>query len=239
VWAHFKDFGTDQDKKTYADPRSDHKGETLDLYTVGDAFYDTFTAKTYYDDGNGYSHWRLVRESATFALIGDAVDMSSGRITRFNDIMYRLNASEARDQFGSLNYASGSALEPLGGNTYGYDLHAASSLKTFERVPGARLVGKAAPGARVTAAVAMRANASSREFVWQGSAIAGADGAYAIVVPYSTTAYLDRAHGGTDLDVVAKGPYDVFTGSAQAPTSDARVDVPDEAVLRGTTVAVS
>src|SRR5262249_38508310 len=62
--------------------------------------------------------------------------------------------------------------------------------KLFERIPGARLEGKAPPGSEVTATVPLVATALTdehlRRFVHRLSVRAGADGAFVLALPYPT-----------------------------------------------------
>ncbi len=57
--------------------------------------------------------------------------------------------------------------------------------KVFEFVRGARIVGESAPGARIRATLEVRTN-RGRRFVYEATANAGADGRYALRVPYAT-----------------------------------------------------
>jgi dolichyl-phosphooligosaccharide-protein glycotransferase len=57
--------------------------------------------------------------------------------------------------------------------------------KVFEFVPGARIVGESAPGARIRATLGVRTN-RGRRFVYSALVSAAADGRYALRVPYST-----------------------------------------------------
>lgn len=57
--------------------------------------------------------------------------------------------------------------------------------KLFERVRGARLRGQAPPGSRVALAMSVASN-RGRRFDYKDGAVAGADGAYEIQVPYAT-----------------------------------------------------
>ena len=57
-------------------------------------------------------------------------------------------------------------------------------LKVFEHVAGARIAGRAAPGARVSVALPLRTN-RRRELVYRAHTIADESGRYALRVPYA------------------------------------------------------
>jgi dolichyl-diphosphooligosaccharide--protein glycosyltransferase len=89
-----------------------------------------------------------------------------------------------------------------------------SWLKTFERVPGARVEGSGAPpNANVTAEVEMRAPTGNYTFTYRQQAQANADGEFTMVLPYSTTGYDDYGpdNGYTNVSVRATGPYTIST----------------------------
>jgi dolichyl-diphosphooligosaccharide--protein glycosyltransferase len=98
--------------------------------------------------------------------------------------------------------------------------------KVYEHVAGARLAGTAAPGATVEAALPL-ATPSGRRFTFRVRALAGADGRFALRLPYATA-------GGDPAGVRAEGPLLVTSAGRRAA-----VDVPESAVRTGDVVAVA
>jgi dolichyl-diphosphooligosaccharide--protein glycosyltransferase len=89
-----------------------------------------------------------------------------------------------------------------------------SWLKTFERVPGARLEGSGAPpNTEVTAEVEMRAPQGNFTFTYRQYAQTDENGEFSMVLPYSTTGYAEYGpeNGYTNVSVRATGPYTVST----------------------------
>jgi hypothetical protein len=91
-------------------------------------------------------------------------------------------------------------------------------------VPGARVVGRAAPGAVVTARLAVRAGAAGR-FFWSAEATADAEGRYALTLPY--------ANRGAATDVRPAPSYELRSGDARAPLAVDEAAVRDGATLPG------
>jgi dolichyl-diphosphooligosaccharide--protein glycosyltransferase len=91
-----------------------------------------------------------------------------------------------------------------------------SWVKTFERVPGARIEGSGAPpNTEVTAQVELRAPAGNYTFTYRQYAQSNDDGEFTMVLPYSTTGYDDYGpeNGYTNVSVRATGPYTISTPS--------------------------
>jgi dolichyl-diphosphooligosaccharide--protein glycosyltransferase len=89
-----------------------------------------------------------------------------------------------------------------------------SWLKTFERVPGARVEGSGAPpNTTVTAQVRMRAPTGNYSFTYRQQARTDADGEFTMTLPYSTTGYGEYGpeNGYTNVSVRATGPYNLTT----------------------------
>jgi dolichyl-diphosphooligosaccharide--protein glycosyltransferase len=111
-----------------------------------------------------------------------------------------------------------------------------SWLKTFERVPGARLEGSGAPpNTEVTAEVEMRAPRGNFTFTYRQHAQTDENGEFSMVLPYSTNGYGEYGpeNGYTNVSVRATGPYTVSTpgelvevdGNASVEQYRATVDV--------------
>ena len=80
-----------------------------------------------------------------------------------------------------------------------------SEYRVFERVAGARIVGRAPPGATVGARFEYVSN-RGRRGVWRSEVVAGEDGHYTIRVPYASR--------GGPPGVRPEGPYRVGTAAA-------------------------
>jgi dolichyl-diphosphooligosaccharide--protein glycosyltransferase len=113
-----------------------------------------------------------------------------------------------------------------------------SWVKTFERVPGARVEGSGAPpNTTVTAEVEMAAPTGNYTFTYRQEARTNDDGEFSMVLPYSTTGYADYGpeNGYTNVSVRALGPYNISTastlveinGTASVEEYRTTVDVPE------------
>jgi dolichyl-diphosphooligosaccharide--protein glycosyltransferase len=90
-------------------------------------------------------------------------------------------------------------------------------VKTFERVPGARVQGSGAPpNATVRAQVQMEVPTSNSTFTYVQDAKADENGEFSFVLPYATTGYEQYGpdNGYTDVSVRANGSYTVTTGAS-------------------------
>src|SRR5699024_4834526 len=101
-------------------------------------------------------------------------------------------------------------------------------VKTFERVPGARVTGTGPANTTVTANVEMKlpgtasspiaqatggSNDSANTFEYHQRARTGSDGTFTMTLPYSTTGYENWGpkQGATNVSVRATGPYTFST----------------------------
>jgi hypothetical protein len=101
-----------------------------------------------------------------------------------------------------------------------YDGTVGASVKLFEVVRGAHLVGRAPPGATVEARLALFAEAGEHAFEYHRSTTADASGRFDLVVAYPS------AGQGDATDVVARGPYALHVvggGDASAAVGVAQV----------------
>jgi dolichyl-diphosphooligosaccharide--protein glycosyltransferase len=107
-------------------------------------------------------------------------------------------------------------------------------VKTFERVPGATLRGRAPPNVTITAIVQLDPHAGS-PFNYTQRARAGASGEFSMTLPYSTTGYDDwgPSEGYTNVSVRATGPYTLTAtrNGTGRPVDSATVHVPEGAVV--------
>lgn len=201
-------------------------GGRIELPWNGEPYRETMLSRLYFDDASGLPNYRLVYETPVGVRMGWVAEESDAGILvhNQNDIL------SGREQFdpAQWEFRSGEAAFRTADNRWLYDAAHVASVKTYERVKGAQLVGVAAPGASVEVSIDLVSDTTGRTFTWSSGTFADATGAFRIVVPYATTGYLSVAEGGTNLAVRAK--------AAAALTSGGRgivVDVPDAAVLRG------
>jgi len=111
-------------------------------------------------------------------------------------------------------------------------------VKTFERVDGATVEGTGPANATVTARVTMRVPNSNSTFTYTQYADTGENGAFTMVVPYSTTGYENHGPetGRTNVSVRAVGNYSFSTGfrtneSGYMVADTARADVTEGQVI--------
>lgn len=187
------------------------------------AYHRTVLASLYEADGNGSGAFRLVYESPGKSAL--AMAARHGRVGRMDAL--RVSIPMERDASGLLKTLADThrkARTPDG--TVLYDVEIASTVKIFERVAGAILVGTGPVGATVDARVLLRSGASKRIFTWIGAAQIDPSGHYALTVPYATT---PMPHS----DVQALGPYAVTV-----ERHEHSVTVQEQAVLQHSIVNV-
>lgn len=102
-------------------------------------------------------------------------------------------------------------------------------VKIFEHVPGATITGAASPGTEVAISVPI-ATGHGRNFVYQQSTVAGSDGQFSLVVPYSTEG---PESWSTNFDAGPVGPYTLRVGAVQY-----EVRVPEGAVIAGSSISI-
>ncbi|MFA4870848.1 MAG: oligosaccharyl transferase, archaeosortase A system-associated [Pedobacter sp.] len=117
--------------------------------------YGTMESKLHIFDGNGLKNYRLIHESAV-----------------------NPNTEGGNDEITYKQIYNFIAKQNLPTENSGY-------VKIFEKVPGARIVGKTEPNSTVTISNTIRTNIG-REFQYSQSVMSDADGNYKFVVPYST-----------------------------------------------------
>lgn len=111
-------------------------------------------------------------------------------------------------------------------------------VKTFERVPGAKVVGTGPPNTTVEATVEMRMpTTNNTTFEYTQQARTNAQGRFTMTLPYSTTGYEQwgTERGATNVSVRATGPYTFQTpveGTGENATRyNATAPVPEGQVI--------
>ena len=225
VWAGERDTYEEGQLRTYD---AEQQQRPLELRSPSDEVRSWFLQDVYHNDGDGMHHFRLVKEHPQFTLIG-----SSAQVTDQGSRVSGYNTFLARGSWDDLSDIQRDQAYPGRGDTVIYDAQPESRLKTYERVPGAHLVGEAAPGTTVNASLDLEAKTSGRPFTYEVSQEVGEDGRFNLTVAYSTDDTVGPAEGGTDQAVEAVGSYTVEIGSQTT-----QVDVPEPAVLDGQPVPV-
>jgi len=199
---------------------------------------DWFLQNIYRHEGDGFEHFRLVKEQPGYVWIGSTAQLrtaGSGQqqteglcLASFNRELFHMGHNRALQALPSLNYEIGTEPQPLPGqqDAFMFDMSVESQHKIFERVPGAKLTGQAPAGTTVIATVPVEASTTGRVFEYTAETTTDASGVFELTVPYSTTDPVPIEEGGTDVSVAAIAPYNVTAGDDQAT-----VDVPDAKVL--------
>gem|GEM_PF-6987622 len=209
-------------------------GQPRSVYSMSPVYTDSMMGRLYDRDGDGLTNYRLVWEDPSYEIVGSMLNQN-GDVRCFHDVIPSGSCPVGIDPAKAAG-ASPDSIVDFASDARGYDLFVASRLKLFERVEGAHLTGTAAPGARVVAAVDLQVDqgGQSRSLRHTVEGVAGPDGTFDITFPYSTTAPVPAAQGGTNSIVHAVSKVVVDAGGRQAA-----LDVPDAAVLHGDAVPVT
>lgn len=236
VWAHNNNESRPVFGQEYATQKTfvDEQGASHRLLDTSPVYEESMMGRLYDADGEGLARYRLVWEDAQYVPIGNVVDQSDQlRNGCFHTVLYSC--------VGPINFNDVASTPPgrihaFAADAKGYHMILASRLKLFERVPGAHLVGTAAPGATVHATVSLvvqQPDGGTRPFGHSVTTTAGPDGAFDLVFPYSTSGARGPEQGGTTSLVKPMSQVSVDAGGRHAT-----VDVPDDAVLQGKSIDV-
>ncbi|WP_336344740.1 oligosaccharyl transferase, archaeosortase A system-associated [Halalkalicoccus ordinarius] len=215
------------------------EGEIIRAPARNQAYADTTLSRLYYDDADGMERYRLVHESdGTTRFASVAVSRNDGESWQSRRINRELTPSVER--------SISRLREDPNVDVAVYDERETSSVKTYERVEGARLTGSvdAPEGSIVTAEVELTAEGTGRTFTYTQTARVDEDGEFAMRVPYATEEDRSVEEGYTDSDVAADGPYEIrvdATDTSEAGSEDESVgtaEVPESAIYDGETVGI-
>jgi dolichyl-diphosphooligosaccharide--protein glycosyltransferase len=194
-------------------------------FRLNDRYERSMIARLYVGDGLGLSHYRMVFESAHQSWI---VSLSRP-VTGKNDSWRRsfpIDNEADRERFRGSESPNSRLATSLG---YAYDGVVTASVKIFERVEGALLVGSAPGALEVEARLSLHSRATDRDFEYRTSARSTSDGRFELVVPYPTRG------SNPALEITARGPYSLRVVSA--PDTDGaeigRVDVSPNQIRTG------
>ncbi|HTY91613.1 MAG TPA: oligosaccharyl transferase, archaeosortase A system-associated [Methanocella sp.] len=214
------------------------------LYSDGSSMYQTQdtvpilqdTAKwdnsimnrLYYEDADNMSHYRLVYESAGAYYVNmKVINRNTGYAGFNNPLSFNNldNATQIYNLYGHFVVATDSR-----GTLYGYDARPpAKFVKIFEKVDGATLTGSAPEGSNVTATLTLKTD-QGRTFNYTASTVAQ-NGYYSFVVPYPTEL---MKGDGYSYGIMPQTKYVITYGNTTKS-----VDVPESAVMSGSTVQIT
>jgi len=194
-------------------------------FRLNDRFDRTAIARLFFQDGRGVGRHRMVYESPHQSWVvsvfwpGDPKEV-------FRRRAFHIDRESDRENLQS-TAKPGSAVETIWG--YAYDGIEVPSVKIFEAVEGARLVGSAPGAFGIEARLALRARTTGRHFEFVTSARPTGEGLFELMVPYSTQ--------GRDpsTEIEALGPYTIFVVSAPgaAATAAGKADVSLDLIRNG------
>jgi dolichyl-diphosphooligosaccharide--protein glycosyltransferase len=202
---------------SYYDQRSNVTvgGQQAALPARSDSYENTMLSRLYFDDAEGMEHYRLVHEASNQRVFTSIALNESGTLQPTQFVNQPLPVQQyfqyqLRPQFET------------------YNTQAESTVKTYERVPGATLTGQAdvSGPTNVTARVELTSDTLNRTFNYTQTVRTDADGSFEITVPYATNDELGPEDGATDVAVEATGDYEVTYDNEST-----RVSVPETAVV--------
>ncbi|MFB6362389.1 MAG: glucosylglycerol hydrolase, partial [Halobacteriales archaeon] len=120
-----------------------------------------------------------------------------------------------------------------------YNVREESTVKVYERVPGATISGHVDTENATTVFAVLRLQTNvNRNFTYVQSVETDDHGNFELTVPYATTNTVGPADGGTDSGVTATGKYELFTGNPFQPSARGNTSVPEPAIYNGETIEV-
>jgi len=203
-----------------------HRSKGLELPMDKDVVRNSMLQKLYYQDGNSFSHLRLVYESTgDYVLNAKYIDPKTGQIDR----NYRLTngnyaylaeiSKRAQQQLAWLDEKQKNALI--------YDAREPVHwIKVFEKVPGATITGSAPENTEVKLSLVLLTN-SGRVFTYRQKTIAHL-GQYEFTVPYATEVMRGVGYA---YDVVPLTRYILKIGAQEE-----LISVREEQVMLGDTI---
>ncbi len=199
-------------------------GVPLPLRTYGEAYERTMAVRLHQHGGNHLSHFRLVYESPMESFISYVAEPKVER-QQFGLLVDRrsflIRDPSDRELFEALSNDLGIA-DSVYGLLYGAALTPA--VRIFERVPGAKITGRSAPGDSVKAQILLESRTTGKKFVYEHAVEADSNGDFSLVVPYST--FVTPASA-----VVASGPYTLTRSGGQCSLSVTEFQVASGTVI--------
>ena len=177
----------------------DLNGQTLPQLGYKPPRSQTFMSKLYANDGQGLKHHRLVYETPGqhySTLLMRIIDLPN---QQFDLQAMALPVNNPEDSKTYNEWSRHAVVNTPQGLLY--DGKLAASIKIYEVVKGAVIMGKAAPDSVVEVSLTLKSKTTGRSFVYRQSTTADDSHYYKFVLPYPTTA--DPKHS----DFIATGPY--------------------------------
>jgi len=177
-------------------PSAALEGKRLMRYSA--RFTRGMSSRLYERDGDDLGHFRLVYASPDRTLLAYHAPRGDGLIAR--------KATRLTDDHDEARWrrALGDGKPLVLPDEVIYEGEIGPSVKIFEEVPGARLVGTAPAGALVEARLTLLARAAATRVAYHRAVAADITGRFEVVVPYPT-----EPEGDDHSDVFAQGPYEV------------------------------
>lgn len=207
-------------------------GQQIALRSYGEAYQGTIGFQLYVGDANGLQHHRLVFESADQTLSSYQTLLPDGSNTLFDTVTRVSNRLERGTALERAKALMADPLQPVQVEhslLYGHVI--TSSVKIFQVVTGARVVGRTEPGASLTVFLGLETKPGARRFVYRQSQKAGPNGEFEIVMPYSSA-------GSSDA-VVAYAPAQLLVETPNAGgTQVFRLSISEQAVESGALISI-
>jgi dolichyl-diphosphooligosaccharide--protein glycosyltransferase len=211
---------------------SRQNGDRLKLIKFNSLYAQSMAGRLFLNDGRGLSHYRLIYQSAHKSFLAyqlhKRVD-EHGISTAVRRVTYPINTADAAARFDKLTQGKG--LVDNNGDTF-YDGKIYPTVKLFEIVRGASLVGIAPPYATIRARLTLNAGSANSKINYEKSVRADNTGHYEITVPYATghmSGSLVQAGGDIRLSLA---------GENNQQAVFARIKLTDEQVRQGAVVEV-
>jgi len=203
------------------------------LLAFGERYWRTLVARLYFGDGSGLGRYRLVyrsRQRSFMTFVGWPAPGSGGERLEFARRSFPIDTPRelaVREDMVRKQVV-------VAGDRVIYRGTIAPTVKIFERVEGARLVGSARPGATVTARLDLRSRLDGAFLVYTRQASADDSGRFEIVVAYPT------GPAGPAATVEGLAPYEVLESAAPGAPSRrlGRAEASEAQVRTGAVVAV-
>jgi dolichyl-phosphooligosaccharide-protein glycotransferase len=183
-------------------------GRTLSLSSFGLTFQRSMAHRLYYGNGSEMERYRQVYRSTHRSLTGYVLQSGTAGL-ELRRVARPLNTPEQAAV--AVGYAENPGqVVDLDEAGLLYFSRIEPTVKIFERVAGAVLVGEGPPGATVRAVTILRSGVDEALLDYRRSTVVGEGGRYAIRVPYSTPDQPESGQG-----VYAAAPYRIFLVRAE------------------------
>ncbi len=203
----------------------EHGGRKYPLKTFGPAYDRLVASRLYYRDGQDLGRFRLVTESDEESFLAYRMQLAA------DGPKMRRTSTPVRDAPHRAELADALARGAVrSGESIVYAAAIMPSVKIYRVVPGARLRGSAAPGARVVARIDMGVKASQRRFTYEHGVPVGPDGRFELRVPYPSDVDVD------DLTPLSKWTIEVVRPDGSRPETRSQFPVTEAQIRSGVAI---